>query len=434
MRVSVEEVSPSRRALTVEVPADRVGPRVEAAYRTLGQRVSLPGFRKGRVPRALLEQRFRGQVREDVIRDLIPESYIEALREAHVEPLGDPTVEVVSFEEGQPLRYRAVVDVKPPLEVKDYLGVPVTRKEVTVTDEEVEALLQQMRERAGEYVPMEGWPALKEDLCILDYHGTVNGRPLKGGRGSQVSVVLGSGTFLPAVEEGLVGAQKGETREVRVDFPDTYPRKELRGKRAAFTVTVREVKKKRVPALDGEFAKAVGGVGTLRELREKVRGDLLGFKEREWDGEVKVRILARIAETNPVEVPAALVEAEVDALVAEMLHALAAQGARIRGLDETKTRNIRAKFRDAAVQRVHHRLLLEAIAAQEAVTVSDQELHEELERAAAGTGRSATALWEALEKEGRLPGLRGELLQRKTADLLLSRARVSPGHDLIQVP
>lgn len=434
MRVSVEEVSPSRRALTVEVPADRVGPRVEAAYRTLGQRVSLPGFRKGRVPRALLEQRFRGQVREDVIRELIPESYVEALREAHVEPLGDPTVEVVSFEEGQPLRYRAVVDVKPPLEVKDYLGVPVTRKEVTVTDEEVEALLQQMREQAAEYVPMEGWPALKEDLCILDYHGTVNGRPLKGGRGSQVSVVLGSGAFLPAVEEGLVGAQKGETREVRVDFPDTYPRKELRGKRAAFTVTVREVKKKRVPALDDEFAKAVGGVGTLRELREKVRGDLLGFKERERDGEVKVQILARIAETNPVEVPAALVEAEVDALVAEMLHALAAQGARIRGLDETKTRNIRAKFRDAAVQRVHHRLLLEAIAAQEGVTVSDQELHEELERAAAGTGRSATALWEALEKEGRLPGLRGELLQRKTADLLLSRARVSPGHDLIQVP
>ncbi|HEV8662828.1 MAG TPA: trigger factor [Candidatus Methylomirabilis sp.] len=434
MRVSVEEVSPSRRALTVEVPADRVGPKLEAAYRALGQRVSLPGFRKGRVPRALLEQRFRSQVREDVIRELIPESYLEALREAHLEVLGDPTVEEVSFAEGQPLRYRAVVDVKPPLAVKDYLGVPVTKKEAKVTDEEVEALLQQMRERAAEYVPMEGWPALKDDLCILDYHGTVNGRPLKGGRGSQVNVVLGSGAFLPAVEEGLVGAQKGETREVRVDFPDTYPRKELRGKRAVFTVTVREVKKKRVPALDDQLVKAVGGSGTLGEFREKVRADLLALKERERDGEMKAQILGKIAEQNPVEVPAALVEAEVDALVAETLHALAAQGARIRGLDEASAQNIRAKFRGAAERRVHHRLLLEAIGAQEGITVSDQELQEELERAAAGTGRSPAALREALEKEGRLAAVRGELLHRKTADLLLSRARVGPDYDLIQVP
>ncbi|MBI4391815.1 MAG: trigger factor, partial [candidate division NC10 bacterium] len=156
----------------MEVPAERVEPKVEAAYRALGERVSLPGFRKGRVPRALLEQRFRGQVREDVIRALIPESYLEALRETHLEPLGDPRVEEVSFAEGEPLRYRAVVDVKPPLAVKDYSGVPVSRKEVTVTDEEVEALLQQLRERAAEYVPMEGWPALKEDLVILDYQGT----------------------------------------------------------------------------------------------------------------------------------------------------------------------------------------------------------------------------------------------------------------------
>jgi len=434
MRVSVEEVSPSRRAVCVEVPADQVGPKVEAAYRALGQRVTVPGFRKGRVPRALLEQRFRGQVREDVLRELIPESYVEALRETRLEPLGDPTVEEVSFAEDQPLRYKAVVDVKPPLAVKDYLGVPVTKKEVTVADEEVEGLLQQMRERAAEYVPMEGWPALKEDLCILDYQGTVNGRPLKGGRGSQVSVVLGSGAFLPAVEEGLVGAQKGETREIRVDFPDTYPRKELRGKRAVFTVTVREVKKKRVPALDDEFAKTAGGVGNLRELREKARADVLAFKERERNGEMKAEILARIAEANPVEAPAALVEVEVDGLVAEMMHTLAVQGARIRGLDETRAQNIRAKFRDAAVKRVQHRLLLDAIAAQEGVTVSDQELHEELERAVAGTGGSGAALREALEKEGRLPGVWGELLQRKTADLLLSRARVSPGHDLIQVP
>ncbi|MBI4391814.1 MAG: trigger factor [candidate division NC10 bacterium] len=434
MRVNVEEVSPSRRALTVEVPAERVEPKVEAAYRALGERVSLPGFRKGRVPRALLEQRFRGQVREDVIRALIPESYLEALQETHLEPLGDPRVEEVSFAEGEPLRYRAVVDVKPPLAVKDYTGVPVSRKEVTVTDEEVEALLQQLRERVAEYVPMEGWPALKEDLVILDYQGTVNGRPLKGGRGSQVSVVLGSGAFLPAVEEQLVGAQKGETREIRVDFPDTYPRKELRGKRAVFTVTLREVKKKRVPALDEDFAKGMGGAGSLQEFREKVRADLLAFKERERDGEMKGELLRKVAEANPVEVPAALVEAEVDGLVAETLHALAAQGARIRGLDETKAQNLRARFRDAALQRVHHRLLLEAIAAQEGLTVSDQELQDELERAAAGTGGSPAALREALEKEGRLAGVRAELLHRKTADFLLSRARVGPDVKLIQVP
>jgi len=434
MRISVEEVSPSRRALTVEVPADRVRPKVEAAYQALGQQVSLPGFRKGRVPRALLEQRFRGQVREEVIRELIPASYAEALREARLEPLGDPRVEDVTFAEGEPLRYRALVEVRPPLQVKDYLEVPVTRKEVTVTDEDVEGLLQQIRERAAEYVPMEGWPAMKDDLCILDYQGTVGGRPLKGGKGSQVSVVLGSGAFLPAVEQGLVGAEKGETREVRVDFPDTYPRKELRGKRAVFTVTVREVKKKRIPALDDELAKAVEGVGSLAELREKVRRDLLAFKERERDGEMKAQILRKIVEQNPLEAPDALVEAELDALVAETVHALAAQGARLRGLDESQARNIRAKLRDAGIQRAKQRLLLEAIAAQESVTVPDQELHDELERVAAGTGRSATALRETLEQEGRLAGVRSELLQRKTADLLLSRARVGPDYDLIQIP
>jgi trigger factor len=208
----------------------------------------------------------------------------------------------------------------------------------------------------------------------------------------------------------------------------------LRGKRAVFTVTVREVKKKRIPALDDELAKAVEGVGSLAELREKVRRDLLAFKERERDGEMKAQILRKITEQNPLEAPDALVEAELDALVAETVHALAAQGARIRGLDETQARNIRAKLRDAGIQRAKQRLLLEAIAAQESVAVTDQELQNELERVAAGTGRSATALRETLEQEGRLAGVRSELLQRKTADLLLSRARVGPDYDLIKVP
>ena len=191
MKVTVEELSPSKRVLHVELPSERVTDRVEAAFREWGQKLQLPGFRRGRVPPEIIRRRFEAEVHEEVLRELIPDSYREALTQAAIEPVSQPEVEDVHFHAGEPLTYRAVVEIKPPVTAKDYRGITLEREKVEVSDQELDRALEYLREDAAEYVPMEGWPALKDDLVVLDHEGSINGKPFKGGSGKNLTVALG---------------------------------------------------------------------------------------------------------------------------------------------------------------------------------------------------------------------------------------------------
>lgn len=430
MKVTVEELGPSKRALHVELPPERVSAQVEVTLRELSRKLQIPGFRRGRVPRQIIQRRFQSDLKDEVLRELIPDSYRQALSEADVQPVGQPTVDEVHFHEGEPLRYRAVVEVKPQVVVRDYQGIFLERERLEVTEAEIDRAVEFLREEAAEYVPMEGWPAVREDLVILDQEATIHGKPFKGGSGKNVALILGDREPVPGLSAHLSGMQKGERKEFSLAFPADFPRKELAGRTAEFRVVVKEVKKRRVPELNDEFARSVGDVESLTALRGKLRQQLLERKTREQEAELKRRLLEKLAAAHEVEVPETWVESEAASLLEEMLGAIRATGGRIQGLAEN-AEALTAKAREAARRRVTETLLLEAVARQEGLTVTDAEVEGESETLAAASRQDPAKVRAALEDPARRAGLRARLLQRKALDFLYQQATITEAYHLI---
>lgn len=430
MKVDIEEISRTKRALRIELPPQSLLDKLEAAYRHLSKEVRLPGFRPGKVPRDVLRLRFKEEARQEALRELIPESYAQALKEANLDPVSEPRVDELVCEEGKPLSYRASFEVKPALQPSGYTGIEVYREKVEVAESEVDQALEYLRERASAYVPMEGWPALREDLMVVDYEGFLHSKPLKEANGQNVSVLLGSRQFISGFEEQLHGLKKGETKEFTLEFPADHGRRELAGKRVLFKVAVKEVKKKRVPALDNEFAKSTGGCENVRELKEKVKSDLLAHKEREQVARLKEQILEKLLAAHSFDAPESLVDAEVEHILADLKQGLTSRGTTSAQMAEDATRG-REKATELAKKRVRSSLFLEAVAKQEQLAVSEEELNEEVRAFAAALNQEPAAFRETLRREGRLEGIKGRLLERKALNFLYDRANVAEGVNLV---
>jgi trigger factor len=431
MKVTVEELSPSKRVLRVEVPSDRVAERVEAAFREWGQKLQLPGFRRGKVPMEIIRRRFEAEVQEEVLRELIPESYREALTEAAVDPVSQPAVEDVHFHAGESLTYRAVVEIKPLVTAKDYRGIALERESVGVAEPEVDRALEYLREDAAEYAPMEGWPALKDDLIILDHEGTIQGKPFKGGSGKNLTIALGHEGYLPGFTEQLAGMKKGDSKQFALQVPADSPRKELAGRTIEFKVTVKEVKKRRVPELNDEFAKTVGDMESLAALRDKLREQLVQRKTREQDGELRRRLMTTLVRQHEIEAPEGMVERETAAVLDELLMTLRATGGRVEGLSDDPE-VLKATARETATRRIKESILLEAVARQENLTVTDEEIEAEIQTLARLYRQEPSALRTSLEDPVRRAGLMGRILERKALDFLMAQATISEAYHLIK--
>jgi trigger factor len=431
MKVTVEELSPSKRALHIELPSERVAATTESALKELGRRIHIPGFRKGKAPTEIIQRRFQADIQEEVLRELIPDSYRQALSQVDFTPVSEPRVEDVHFHAGEPLKYRAVVDVKPSLEVKDYRGVPLERGKVEVTDPEVDRAVEYLREEAAEYVPMEGWPALRDDLIVLDHDGTIHGKVFKGGSGKNLTLVLGRGGYLPGFEEQLAGLKKGESKQFTLAFPEDFPRKDVAGRTAEFRVTIKEVKKRRLPELNDEFAKTVGDVESLAGLRDKLRQQLTERKNRDQEAELRRTLLEKLAASVEVELPESLVEAEAASILRDMLGMARMAGTQAREVEQN-AQKMGGQALEVARRRVKHSLVLEAVARQEGLAVTDAEVTAEIENmvAAYPTDRGA-AVRQAMEDPDRRDGLKARLLERKALDFLYRQANVTEAYNLI---
>jgi trigger factor len=278
---------------------------------------------------------------------------------------------------------------------------------------------------------MEGWPAMRDDLVILDHEGTLGGKPFKGGSGKNLTVVLGHAGYLPGFEDQIVGMQKGERKQFRLHVPEDAPRKDLAGKTAEFTVSVKEVKKRRVPDLNDEFAKTVGDVESLAALREKVREQLLQRKTREQEAALKRAVLDKLVAAHEVDLPEALVALETASILQELAETIQATGGRVRGLPGTPE-ELRAKAQEMARRRVKESLLLEAVARQEGMTVTDEELEREIQAmASAYPAARAADVRRVLEDPDRRADLTARLLGRKALDFLFQQATITEAYNLI---
>ncbi len=427
VKTNVTELPESRVRVEAEVSPEEVERRVAEAARQLGRQMRVPGFRKGKVPAPVVIRRLgREAVLDEALRRALGGWYADAIEESGIAPVGEPELDMGDPPgEGQPLSFSIEIGVRPTAALGEYKGLEVGRREATVSDTEVDEELERLRERVATLETVER-PAAQGDHVVIDYVGSVDGTPFEGGAGRDQLLELGSGRLIPGFEEQLIGAKAGDTRTVEVTFPEDYPNQDLAGRQAQFETTVTEVKSKRLPDLDDEFATEAGGVDTLDELREDIRSRLSRAEEQAIEREFEEAVLDAAVDGATVEVPEKLVHARAHELLEETMTALARQGIskeaylQIAGKDEETLAHEAEPEAERALKR---EAVLAAIVEAEDIHPSDEEVREALEPSAERTGVSVDELFERLRDGDRLERVREDVANRQALELLVREAK-----------
>ncbi len=387
MSLQVENLEHNMAKLTIEVSAEDVEKALQQAYLKERKRISLPGFRKGKVPRQVIEKMYGPEVfYDEAANHMISEAYGKAYDECELEIASQPKVEIVQLEKGKPFIFTAEVAVKPEVALGEYKGLKVDKVSVEVTDEEVDAEIEKERERNARTVDVTDRAVQDKDQITLDFEGFVDGTAFEGGKGEDYPLTIGSGAFIPGFEDQLIGAEIGKETEVKVTFPEEYQAKELAGKEAVFKCTVKTIKVKELPELDDEFASDVSEEGeTMEEYKAEVRGKLKERKEREAKDKKENQVVEQAVANAEIDLPEPMVDLQARQMADDFARRIMQQGMTLEqyfqftGLSEEK---MMEELKPQAEKRIRTRLVLEAIVAAENIEVSDERLEEELKKMA----------------------------------------------------
>ena len=414
-----------RREIELEIPAENVQKAVEKIARDFARVARVPGFRPGKAPVTLIRRRFAEDIQGEVVQSLVPEFLEKELTEKKLMPVTRPTVDQVNFAENGPLKFRASFEVLPEFELGEYKNLEVEVETIEVGDAEVDKTLEEMRERAATFVPVEGRGVQDGDHAVLKLMGT----PAGGGEPVQADDVLchvGAEETLESFTQNLRGANVGETKRFEAKYPDDYPDPKLTGKTYHYAVEVRAIKEKRLPELNDEFAKDITGeqaAQTLAELRVKIRQNLEAARDGHQSAQAREKILELLVKRHDFPVPEALVENQMDVRLERVVRSLAAQGVDPRAVN-VDWMTLRRRQRERAVDDVKAELLLDRIATAENMEVSEEELEEEVKKLAERSGESVTAMRARLTKQGALDRMKSKLRSDKALDLLYRTARI----------
>lgn len=372
--------------LTIEVAAEDLEKAMQNAYQKAKGRISIPGFRKGKAPRKMIEQMYgKGVFLEDAVNALIPEHYSKALAECELEIVSQPTIDITQAEPGKAFIFTAEVAVKPEVTLGDYKGVEVPKTEITVTDEDVEAELKKEQEKNSRTISVEDRAAQLNDIVTIDFEGSVDGVPFDGGQATEYPLTLGSNTFIPGFEEQLVGAKVGDDVDVKVTFPEEYQAKELAGKEAIFKCAVKKIEAKELPELDDDFAKDVSEFDTLAEYKEHVKTNLEDKKADEAKRAKEDAAVDKAIENAQMDIPEAMLMTQCRQMLDDFSRRMQSQGLsmdqyfQFTGMTAEK---LFEQMRPDALKRIQNSLVLEAVAKAENIEISDERVEEELQKMA----------------------------------------------------
>jgi trigger factor len=418
MEVSLETTGTISRRMTVRVPASELDRRVEERLRHLARTVRIPGFRPGKVPRKVVAARFQGQVLNEVAQELIGTSYREALDKEQVVPAGRPTIEPKSLERGQDLEFIADFDVFPSIPRLDIKGETIERPACRVEDEDVDRTIDSLRRRQTRWQPAERG-AQEGDRVTIDFTGTIDGEPFDGGSASGYAVVLGSGSLVSEIEEGLKGARDGDERDIEVTFPDDYPGVAVAGKRASFAIKVKEVALPVLPEIDEEFVRGFGVEdGTGESLRREVRENLERELADRMQSTLRSQVLEKLLAGNEFEVPRQLVEEEIDSAIEQVRGQLRQQGMPADGEID------RGRYETEARRRVALGLIIGELVKSRGISVDEGDLRARLERVAASYEDPREFIDWHFADRSRLAHLQAVVLEEKVVDALLAEAEI----------
>ena len=382
MSLQVEKLEKNMAKLTIEVSAEEVEKAIEKAYQKQKSRISVPGFRKGKVPRKMVEKMYGvGVFYEDAVNDMIPTAYEAAVKESELEIVSQPKIDVVQIEAGKEFIFTAEVAVKPEVELGEYKGVEVPKSDVSVSDEEIMAEIDREREQNSRIITVDDRAVEDGDLTVIDFEGFVDGVAFEGGKGTDYPLTIGSHSFIDTFEEQLIGKNIGEEVDVNVTFPEEYHAEELKGKPALFKVTVKEIKKKELPELDNDFVEDVSEFSTVDEYKASIKTKIEEKKVDEAKSAKEEAAIEKIIEGAKMEIPDAMVDSQVRQMAEDFARRISAQGLTIdqyfqyTGLTSDK---LLEQMRPQALKRIQSRLVLEAVADKENFEVTDEDVNNEI--------------------------------------------------------
>jgi trigger factor len=416
MNASVRATGPWQQTLDVEIPADEIESRLERIALAVRQRASMPGFRRGKVPLDVVRQQFADTIEKQMLEDLLPDVTSQAIREANLEPVVPPLVQNLRFTPGQPLRYEAVVDVRPQVEVKGHQGLPLVRRVRRVDEAAVDTVIARLREESAIFEDLDR-PAERGDVVLADsVRLDANGRRMPHTKARNLRLELGAPDMLPDLENGLLRSEAGQSRQIMIEYPAGHPSPELAGKSMQYEVRVRKIQRKKLRDLDDNLARDVFQLASFDELRARVRANLEGDEQIRIRRELEAAVTDELIRENPLELPARLTEQMLDHVVRE-----AAGG---RPVPDQLRPEIEQRYRPGVERSLRREILLGAVARQENLAVGDDEVGAEIDRMAQADPRQAARVRARYQSSDRRHALAESLLERKAMDWLIGQAQV----------
>ncbi|MCI6301841.1 MAG: trigger factor [Blautia sp.] len=426
MSLQVEKMEKNMAKLTIEVAAEDLEKAMQNAYQKAKGRISIPGFRKGKAPRKMIEQMYgKGVFLEDAVNALIPEHYSKALAECELEIVSQPTIDITQAEPGKALIFTAEVATKPEVTLGDYKGVEVPKTEINVTDEDVDAEIKKEQEKNSRTINVEDRGAQLQDVVTIDFEGSVDGVPFDGGQATEYPLTLGSNTFIPGFEDQLVGAKVGDDVDVKVTFPEEYQAKELAGKEAIFKCAVKKIEAKELPELDDDFAKDVSEFDTLAEYKEHVKTNLVERKENEAKRAKEDAAVDKAIENAQMDIPEAMLQTQCRQMLDDFSRRMQSQGLsmdqyfQFTGMTAEK---MMEDMKPQALKRIQTRLVLEKVAEVENIQPTEEEVNEEISKMAEAYKMEADKLKELLG-ERELEQMKKDMAVQKAVTVIADAAK-----------
>lgn len=426
MSLQVENLEKNMAKLTINVSADEVEEAIQKAYLKQKSKISVPGFRKGKVPRKMVEKMYGvGVFYEDAVNEMIPTAYEAAAKESGLEIVSQPTIDVVQIEAGKEFIFTAEVAVKPEVELGEYKGVEVEKKDIEVTDEEITAEIDRERDQNSRVITVEDRAVQDGDMTVIDFEGFVDGTPFEGGKGTDYPLTIGSHSFIDTFEDQLIGKKIGEETEVNVTFPEEYHAEELKGKPAMFKVTVKEIKVKELPELNDEFVEDVSEFSTVDEYKESIKKNIATKKENEAKAAKEDAVIEKIIESSKMELPDAMVDSQVKQMAQDFSRRLSQQGLSIdqyfqyTGLTAEK---MLEQMKPQAVKRIQSRLVLEAVAEKENFEVTDEDIENEIKDMASAYQMEVEKLKELLSDADK-DNMKKDIQVKKAVEFVTENAK-----------
>lgn len=426
MSVQVEKLEKNMAKLTIEVSAAEFEKALEDAFLKNKNKISVPGFRKGKVPRQMVEKMYGPEIfYEDAANALIPDAYSKALDECEEDIVSSPEIDVTQIEKGKSFIFTATVALKPEVKLGKYKGVKVEAAEVTVTDEEVDAKIEKERENNARTIEVTDRPVKDGDMTVLDFEGFVDGVAFDGGKGENYPLTIGSGAFIPGFEEQLVGAEIGKEVEVNVTFPEDYQAEELKGKAAVFKCTIKEIKEKELPALDDEFASEVSEFDTLEEYKKDVKETLTIEKEKAAREAKEAAVIDAIIADSDMDIPEAMVTTQQKQMIDEFAQRMQMQGLSMEQYFQftgATLDKMMEQVKPQAETRIKSRLVLEAVAAKEGIEATEEDYEEEIKTMAEVYQMEPDKIKEMLPEKS-VKGIKDDIAVKKAAEFVVNNAK-----------